>query len=35
MDEITGDWDELLNRHDLRGRRVRGIVLDEQSPDNP
>jgi hypothetical protein len=34
-DEITGDWDELVNRHDLRGRRVRVIVLDEQGSDNP
>ncbi len=26
---IQGDLDELVARHDLRGRRVRIIVLDE------
>jgi hypothetical protein len=30
---IQGDWDDLVNRHDLHGRRVRVIVLDEQRPD--
>jgi hypothetical protein len=34
-DEITGDWDDLVNRHDLHGRKVRVIVLDEQPTDNP
>jgi len=32
---IQGDWDELMSRQDLRGRRVRVIVLDEEQPDNP
>jgi len=32
---IQGDWDDLVSRHDLHGRKVRVIVLDEQSPDNP
>ena len=34
---IQGNWDELVNRHDLRGRKVRVIVLDQdQEPaDNP
>ena len=31
---IQGDWDDLIGRHDLHGRKVRVIVLDEQSPDN-
>ena len=26
---IQGDWDDLISRHDLRGRRVRVIVLDQ------
>jgi hypothetical protein len=30
---IQGDWDDLVARHDLHGRRVRVIVLDEQRPD--
>jgi hypothetical protein len=28
---IQGEWDVLITRHDLRGRKVRVIVLDEQS----
>ena len=31
---IEGNWDDLANRQDLRGRRVRIIVLDEQD-NNP
>ena len=30
---IQGDWDDLVARHDLHGRKVRVIVLDEQRPD--
>jgi len=30
---IQGDWDDLVARHDLHGRRVRVIVLDELRPD--
>ena len=32
---IQGDWDDLVARHDLHGRKVRVIVLDEDHPDNP
>jgi hypothetical protein len=32
---IQGNWDDLVSRHDLHGRKVRVIVLDEQHPDNP
>jgi hypothetical protein len=32
---IEGAWDELIARDDLRGRRVRIIVLDEADSDNP
>lgn len=31
---IQGDWDELVKRQDLRGRRVRILVLDE-AEENP
>jgi hypothetical protein len=35
-DEIfQGEWDDLVARHDLRGRKVRVTVLDEDHPDNP
>jgi len=27
---IQGDWDDLVARHDLHGRKVRVIVLDEE-----
>ena len=27
---IQGNWDDLVNRQDLRGRRVRVTVIDEQ-----
>ena len=30
---IQGNWDDLVARQDLHGRRVRVIVLDEQHPD--
>ena len=26
---IEGTWEEVIQRHDLRGRRVRVIVVDE------
>ncbi len=30
-DEIfQGQWDDLVKKHDFRGRKVRVIVLDEQ-----
>jgi len=32
---IQGNWDDLVARQDLHGRRVRIIVLDQQRPDNP
>lgn len=32
---IQGNWDELVTRPDLRGRKVRVIVLDEERSDNP
>jgi hypothetical protein len=32
---IQGNWDDLVARQDLHGRRVRIIVLDEERPDNP
>ena len=32
---IQGNWDDLVARQDLRGRRVRVIVIDEEQPDNP
>ena len=32
---IEGNWDDVVARHDLRGRKVRVVVLDEQQPDNP
>jgi hypothetical protein len=28
---IQGNWDDLVARHDLHGRRVRIIVLDESA----
>src|SRR5437773_12398309 len=31
--EVTGRWEELISRPELRGRRVKVTVLDEQSPD--
>jgi len=31
---IQGAWDDLIARQDLRGRKVRVIILDETS-DNP
>jgi hypothetical protein len=31
---IQGNWDDLVARQDLRGRRVRVTVIDEQLPDN-
>ena len=31
---IQGEWDDLVTRQDLRGRKVRVIVLDEVR-DNP
>jgi hypothetical protein len=30
---IQGDWDELVKRQDLRGRKVRVIVLDRDQDD--
>jgi hypothetical protein len=27
---IQGDWDDLVGRRDLRGRKVRVIVLDKE-----
>jgi hypothetical protein len=32
---IQGNWDDLVSRHDLHGRMVRVIVLDEDRSDNP
>lgn len=32
---IQGDWDDLIRRGDLRGRKVRVIVIDEQKVENP
>lgn len=33
---VEGQWDELIARHDLRGRRVRVVVLDDSGDDgNP
>jgi hypothetical protein len=32
---IQGDWDDLVGREDLRGRKVRVIVLDETPEDDP
>jgi hypothetical protein len=32
---IQGDWDDLVRRGDLRGRKVRVIVIDEQKVENP
>ena len=32
---IQGDWDDLVSRQDLRGRKVRVIVIDEEKPDKP
>ncbi len=32
---IQGDWDEVIKSHDLHGRRVRVIVIDEKQSDNP
>jgi hypothetical protein len=31
---IQGQWDDLVARHDLHGRKVRVIVLDDDL-DNP
>jgi hypothetical protein len=30
---IQGEWDELVSRQDLRGRKVRIIVLDRDADD--
>lgn len=32
---IQGNWDDLVARQDLRGRKVRVTVIDEQQPGNP
>ncbi len=32
---IQGDWDDLVKRPDLHGRRVRIIVLDDEQDGNP
>lgn len=32
---IQGDWDDLVRRGDLHGRKVRVIVIDEERRDNP
>jgi hypothetical protein len=32
---IQGDWDDLVRRRDLHGRKVRVIVIDEDTTDNP
>jgi hypothetical protein len=32
---IQGDWDDLIRRRDLHGRKVRVIVIDEEKIDNP
>jgi hypothetical protein len=32
---IQGDWDDLVRRRDLHGRKVRVIVIDEERIDNP
>jgi hypothetical protein len=32
---IQGDWDDLIRRSDLHGRRVRVIVLDDTRSDDP
>jgi hypothetical protein len=32
---IQGDWDDLVKNHDLHGRKVRVIVIDEGRTDNP
>jgi hypothetical protein len=32
---IQGDWDDLVRRSDLHGRKVRVIVIDEERTDNP
>jgi hypothetical protein len=32
---IQGEWDDLVRRDDLHGRKVRVIVIDEESSDNP
>ena len=31
--EVTGRWEELITRPELRGRRVKVTVLDEQAAD--
>ena len=33
--EVTGKWDDLVRRADLRGRRVRITVLDEPRKKGP
>ena len=33
--EITGQWDELVQREDLRGHRVKVIVMDEPTRPGP
>lgn len=32
---IQGDWDDVVARYNLHGRKVRVIVLDEHRPENP
>jgi hypothetical protein len=32
---IQGTWEELAARTDLRGRRIRAVVIDEATPDDP
>lgn len=32
---IEGNWDELVARPDLHGRKVRMILLDEERSKNP
>ena len=34
-DVIEGKWDDLVKRHDLRGWKVRIIILDQAPSDNP
>lgn len=32
---IQGEWDDLIRRQDLHGRRVRVVVLDDEPSENP